>query len=371
MSHNILYIQVVTIMGGAPLSLIQLASRLDSSKFKPLIVTSRQGQFTEELSRAGLAYRIVPMGMWRKGKSFPGIPLSLYRLYKLIKQENISLVHANTLWDNPYAALPANFCNVPAVCHIRSTPRPDMVKKYFLHKASRLICVSEYARKSLGELNEVSLSTIYNGIDLTYGQLHGVSQRVRAELGFSPDNILVGLISRLDPLKGQETLIQAAREVLAKFPKTRFLLAGEPKDKMPDYLHQLKFMVKSAGLDAFFIFTGYYSNTIELTAALDISVLPSFSEGFGRTNLEAMALSKPVVSTNIGGIPEVVEDGLSGFLIPPNDPSKLAQKLMELIADKDKRKNMGQQGYKIVTQKFDLNQQIKKVEALYEELVEK
>ncbi len=356
-------------MGGAPLSLIELAGRLDKKRFNPLILTSRTGQFTEKLTRAGLAYRIVPMGMWRKGKSFPLIPFSLYRIYSLIKRENISLVHANTLWDNPYACLPANCCNIPAVCHIRSTPKPGMLKKYFLHKSSRIITVSEYTKGALGECNKVPVSTIYNGIDLAYGQLDGASRRVRAELGFSPDNIVVGLISRLDPLKGQETLIQAAKQVVGKFPQTRFLLAGEPKDKTPDYLQQLKFMVKSAGLNAYFVFTGYYSNTIELTAALDISVLPSLSEGFGRTNLEAMAQRKPVISTNIGGIPEVVEAGVTGFLIPPNDPDCLAQKLIELLACRDKRKLMGERGYKVVARKFDLNQQVKKVETLYEELL--
>jgi glycosyltransferase involved in cell wall biosynthesis len=369
MKYNILYIQGVTIMGGAPRSLIELASRLDRERFQPLILTSHKGQFTRELADAGLEYRLVPMGMWRKGKNFPLIPFTLYRIYRLLKREKIALVHANTLWDNPYASLPADWCGIPAVCHIRSVPRPDMIRKYLLDRASRLITVSEHIKQALGEGGGAPMVTIYNGIDLAYGRLEGVAQRVRAELGFSVDNVVVGMISRLDPLKGQETLIQAAKRVVDRYPQVRFLIAGEPKNKTPEYLQRLKFMVKSASLECYFVFTGYRRNFMELAAALDVSVLPSLSEGFGRTNLEAMVLKKPVISSNIGGIPEVVEDGVTGFLVPPDDPQSLAQRIMELVGDKDKRQQMGERGYRRVVEKFDLNQQVRKIEQLYEELL--
>jgi glycosyltransferase involved in cell wall biosynthesis len=356
-------------MGGAHRSVIELATHLDRERFKPVIVTSGLGVFTQELSKAGLEFQVVPMGMWRKGKSFPLIPLSLYRIYRLIKQENISLVHANTLWDNPYACIPAGWCKIPSVCHIRSVPRPDMIKKYRLKKTSRLITVSQHAKQALGDWDGSDIVTIYNGIDLAYDRLEQVAQRVRVELGFSSEHVVVGLISRLDPLKGQEVLIEAAREVVPKFPRVRFLIVGEAKRKMPGYLQQLKFLVKMAHLEPYFVFTGYRSSIMELMAALDISVLPSLSEGFGRINLEAMVLKKPVISSNIGGIPEVVEDGVSGFLVPPNDSHGLAQKIMELLEDGAKRKRMGESGYQRVTKMFDLDQQVRKVEQLYEQLL--
>lgn len=356
-------------MGGAPRSLIELASNLDKERFNPIIVTSQLGTFTQELAGAGLEYRIVPMGMWRKGKSFPGIPLALYRIYKLIKQENISLVHANTLWDNPYASLPAHWCKIPSACHIRSVPRPDMTRKYFLNKAGRIITVSDHIKQALGNLENTPGTTIYNGIDITYGRLEVLANRVRVEHGFSPDHVVVGIISRLDPLKGQEVLIEAAKYVVDKFPKTRFLIAGEPKEKTPEYLQQLQFMVKIAQLEPYFVFTGYCTNTMELTAALDISVLPSLDEGLGRTNLEAMAQKKAVISTNVGGIPEVVEDGVTGFLVPPNDPMNLARKLIELVGNEKKRRQMGEQGYKLASERFSLKQQVHKVEQLYEEML--
>ncbi len=356
-------------MGGAPKSLIELTSRLDKKRFNPIIVTSGEGEFTRQLKKNNLKYRIIPMGMWRKGKNIPRIPACLYAIYRLIRQENISLVHANTLWDNPYAYFPAHWRKIPTVCHIRSVPRPDMTRKYFLNNTNRLICVSGFIEKSLTDCGLKNMQVIYNGINLAYAEHSGDTCAIRSKLGFSPKHLVVGLVSRLDPLKGQEILIKAASRLVNKFPQARFLIVGEAKTKTPEYADYLKKMVADAGLSPYFVFTGYCNNIMELTAAIDISVLPSLDEGFGRTNLEAMLIKKPVVSTYIGGIPEVVEDNVTGFLIPPDDADALSYRLLQLLSDKKLRYRMGNAGYKRVIQRFDLAKQAAKIERVYEGLI--
>ena len=369
MRHTILYIQGVTINGGSHQSLLGILSKLDRGAFSPQVLTSGEGPLTQELKAMGVRYHIIPMGMWRKGKTLPRLPFTLYDIYRLMQRERISLVHGNTIWDNPYGAIPAGWLKIPSVCHLRSEVRSDMIRKYRLGRTGKLIAASEVIRRSVGEWGKERTVTIYNGVSLDISGVAEAGRRRRSELGFAPEHVVAGMTSRLDPLKGQEVFIRAAAKVITKYPQARFLIVGETSERQQDYLRHLKSLVQTLNLSPYVVFAGHQKNIMEYTAAMDISALPSFSEGFGRTNLEAMALSKPVISTNLGGIPEVVEDGVTGYLVPVDDAEALAQKIADLAGDERKRHEMGKAGRRRAEEKFNLAEQVKKIERVYECLI--
>ncbi len=203
MKYNILYIQGVTIMGGSHQSLLGILSKLNREVFSPQVLTSGEGPLTQELRARGIRYHIIPMGMWRKGKTLPRIPFTLYNIYRLMQQDKISLVHGNTIWDNPYGAIPAGWLKIPSVCHLRSEVRPDMIRKYWLELTAKLIAASGVIRRSLGEWGEERAVTIYNGVSLDTSGLAEAGRLRRSELGFAPEHVVAGMTIRLDPLKAQ------------------------------------------------------------------------------------------------------------------------------------------------------------------------
>ncbi|MFQ5647093.1 MAG: glycosyltransferase family 4 protein [bacterium] len=361
MIKKILYIQGVTIMGGAPHSLIQLAAGLDRSRFRPYVVLGAPGILEKKLKEEEIKTYPVKMGMWRKGKSLPSIPLALKKISRIIKEEKIDLVHNNTMWDNPYGLFPAR--KKPVICHLRSPIRPDMTGKYFLSSADRLICISEAIKGSVQPELYPKLSVIYNGIDTGVFSPELDGTPVRKEFGIKPDEVLIGLVSRLDPLKGQETAIKALATLSSRSAK--LILVGS----LNETAGSLKRMAGRLDLADRVIFTGYREDIPTITAALDIAILPSLHEGFGRVIIEAMALRKPVVATDVGGIPEIIKDRETGFLIQPDNHQKLGEALEKLIDNPELRKRMGNSGYKRVCCCFSARRNIEATQQLYEEVM--
>lgn len=278
-------------------------------------------------------------------------------------EEQIDLIHCNTLWDNPYGTLPAK--GIPTVCHLRSAIREDMIGKYFLTKSDRLITISDYLRRSLPSSVQGKAITIYNGIDTAVFYPDINTNNIREQLGVEPDSPVVGMISRLDPLKGQETLINAAPRILKEVPRVKFLLVGEESHKIAGYKETLKNLTRKKGVEDSFIFAGYQTDIPQITAICDLAVLPSHTEGFGRSLQEAMALAKPVIASRIGGIVELVCDGENGYLMEPDDYKLLADRAIRILGDKNHGRKMGQAGYKLIQESFTIKKHIENIQQLY------
>jgi len=231
---------------------------------------------------------------------------------------------------------------------------------------ARLITVSEsLKRKIISEgRTGAPIITIPNGVDLV-GDASKRIGKVRSSLNIPEEAPLIGIIARLEPEKGHQYFIGAAAEVLKVKPAARFLIVGEGSC----YSH-LRDQVKRLGLSESVIFTGQRDDVPELVTALDVVVLSSVREAQGLSLLEAMALAKPVVATRVGGIPEVVQHGESGLLVPPADSAALAGAILELLDDPARSALMGRRGQELVKEKFPLGQMISQIEAIYDELAE-
>jgi glycosyltransferase involved in cell wall biosynthesis len=177
----------------------------------------------------------------------------------------------------------------------------------------------------------------------------------------------VGTASQLIPRKGYSTLLQAASRVLQIHPNVKFVIVGSGEEKYSQSLYNLS---KKLGIIENIIFTGYREDISQIMNILDIVVLPStHPEGFSRLLLEAMASSKPVVASRIGGNPEAVEDGRTGLIVPPGDVDSLAKAIQHLVQNRELRQSMGQAGRQRVKERFSIEINVNKIESIYEELL--
>jgi glycosyltransferase involved in cell wall biosynthesis len=212
--------------------------------------------------------------------------------------------------------------------------------------------------------------TVHNGIDLAHFDSEVDGGKIRSEFKVSKDTKLIGTVGHLAPLKGFEELIEATTKVTREGFNIKLAIVGEaiyPNSQI--YKQNLLSLVYSKGLKDKIIFTGYRENIPELLASFDLFVLPSRSEGFGRVNLEAMAMGKPVVSTNVGGIPEVVLDGVTGILVAPGNPKDLAHGILRMLSDSHLRESMGQEGRRRVEEHFTLQAHVQRIERIYAEVL--
>jgi len=200
------------------------------------------------------------------------------------------------------------------------------------------------------------------------------------EYGFPEGTQMVGVVARLEPEKGHETLLEAWPMVLANVPTARLLVVGE--GSMAAQLHD---RADSLGLlgepcdgdrcvgtrharpGAAVVFTGRREDVPAVTAALDVAVLPSYREAQGLVILEAMALARPVVASDVGGIPEMIEDGVTGLLVPPHDALALANAITRLLLDHPLADMIGRAGHRLVHERFCVERMVGAIEALYDQ----
>ena len=175
---------------------------------------------------------------------------------------------------------------------------------------------------------------------------------------------MVGSLGRLHPQKGFSDLLTAFAQVRQRIPSVRLFVAGDGELR-----DDLEAQARSLGMAAVVTFAGVRADVSEVLAALDVFVLPSLWEGMPNAVLEAMASGLPVVATAVGGTPEVVVDGVTGLLVPPQDPGALAQAIGHLLRDPDLRRRMGRAGRRRVEEHFDVRETVRQVESLYETLL--
>ena len=235
--------------------------------------------------------------------------------------------------------------------------------------ADRIIVISNSVRDRFNWLkNREKISVIYNGIDIDDFSRDINTDKIRKELSITEDEIVIGTVGQLIPMKGHKYFIEAAKIVLEKIKNVKFIITGSSQENS-SYEMELKNMVKNYNLEDKIIFTGYRKDIKNIIALMDIFVFSAVGEGFGRVLIEAMVLQKPIVAANSGGIPEIVVDGKTGLLVPENDPHSIASAVIMLINEKDTRDRMGRAGRKRVEEMFTIERHTRDIENLYSEVL--
>jgi glycosyltransferase involved in cell wall biosynthesis len=230
--------------------------------------------------------------------------------------------------------------------------------------AARVIAVSESARNAYLRHNRgmgKRVVRIHNGIDVA--PTPGAGAAVRRELGFGADDLLVGMVSALRPEKGHDVAIEAIARLRGRFPRLRLLIAGQGPSAAE--------LARLAGtLGDSVVLAGRRTDVMGVFDALDLCLHPSRMDAFPTTLLEALAASVPVVASAVGGIPEIVDDGLTGVLVPaPPSVETLAGVLGGLLADPDRRRTLADAGRHSYLERFTAGPWIERTRALYDDVL--
>lgn len=240
-----------------------------------------------------------------------------------------------------------------------------LMKRFLYGKLEMSVTVSNKNKEMLIEnfnLPGKKIKVIHNCIDVDC--IQNIDRDIFIELknkfGINNSAIVFGTVGRLDEQKGHEYLITASKNVIRKIPNSIFLFVG--KGKLKDQLIQ---KIRDNNLEENFRVLGYQENLPEILALIDIFVLPSISEGFPFSILEAMAAKKPIIATNVGGVPEIITNNVNGILIEPMDIDALTRSMMLLTLDAEKRNCIGEMGYKKLIENFSLEKMVATTKEIY------
>ncbi len=205
---------------------------------------------------------------------------------------------------------------------------------------------------------------IYNGVDEDRFSISSSKSELRRRYGFSADQFIIGTVGSIIPKKGHKFLIEAARNFCPQMPDCKVLIVGEGSSKK-----DLEDLVQKENLTDFFVFMGARKDIPELMKLMDVFVLSSLQEGFPRVLVEAMYMGLPVIASSVSGVPELVLDGETGFLVPPGNSKSICEKVLILNSDNDLRNKMGTKARERIQERFLSKHYLNKLEALYDDLI--
>lgn len=354
-------------VGGAERVAVKIGVGLKKSgNYTPVFCSTRAGgSLEEELKSNDIAYLLLKRRRFSDAHKFKP-------LISLIREQNIKIIHSHNLGSNFWGGVIGAIAGVPVIIAHKhgqdySTWRSLVLDKIVSNLSRKIIFVSNDEREAfirrIGTAPAKCL-TVYNGITINNID-HPSEEEMRNKYGINKERTVVGIIARFAPEKDHESFLLAAREVLRSRGEFTFLLVGEGKTKP-----LMEKLSEDLGIKDHTVFTGFVNNTGEVLSIIDIGCLTSRREGMGIALLEYMAFHKPIVSTNAGGIPEVVQEGVNGFLVNPGDYKSMAAKIIELARDENLRRQMGDEGFSILKDKFTDTIMVSDIEKLYDQSLE-
>ena len=259
------------------------------------------------------------------------------------------------------------------MCHVRNTyPDVSLREKLTLLPVHRFIFVSYEAKRDFGvAVPDKKSRVIYDAIEIPAMDMAASNAAVRRELGIPSECTVVGMVARVNPQKDYFTLASAAAEVLRKHPGTRFLVVGDNSfvDLNRRHYEEVVNRLNELGIADKFVFTGHRNDVSRLIAAMDISVLSTHREGFGLCIAESMAMRKPVVATAVGGLLEVVEHDVTGYLHQHGNSKELADAIIRLIDDPERANQLGLAGCEHVRQNYSGEKFVDEISKAYSDLM--
>ena len=354
-------------VAGGQLVALQLARAARAAGHDALFVAPDQGAFTRLAEAEGFRVRLAALR-----RTFD--LLAAWRLARLLRAERVDILHTHThLAGNVLGRIAGRVAGARVITHAHIegvfNRRPAIARaqraleRLTSPLSSRIVAVSESTRQALirAGIPDRTVVTIPNGVELRPPA--GSRERIRAELGIPSDATVVGSVGRLCDVKGQRELLDA----VAGLPGLWVALVGVDLEQGGAYEDLLRRRARDLGLADRTVFTGYREDVPALLEALDVFVLPSWIEGMPLVVLEAMAASLPVVATPVGGTPELVSDGETGYLVPVREPAALEEALTRLTADPELARRFGAAGRERVERNFSLEASTRRVLSLYAE----
>ncbi len=370
---RVLHVLATLLPGGSEISVLRLVAALDTTRYLVRVACLRgEPVLADEFRAAGV--EVVRFGM--RGKFDPAC---LLRLRRYVARERIDIVHTHMDLADFYGALAGRLGGARVVVSTKHAPDEFRTrrtwKRYPFLLLERLayemddavIVVSEGLRAFLEKAERLprrKMVVIGHGIDQT--SRPATREEARSALGLPPRGPLIGAVGRLSPEKGQIVLLRALPAIVAAFPEAACVFAGEGPSRAA-----LEAEMRRLGIGDRVVLLGFRRDVPMVLAALDLFVQPSIYEGFGLSLLEAMAAGLPIVASRVGGIPEVIEDGHTGLLVPPQDPAALAGAVVRLLGDQEGARRLGESAAGRARERYSLARVAARVDDLYRDILER
>jgi glycosyltransferase involved in cell wall biosynthesis len=364
-------------LGGAQQNTLYCVEHHDRTKFEVGLVAGAGGQLDSKAR--GIQDSDVVLVPWLRHAIAPvHDALAIPRLARRLA--GVDLVHTHSSKAGILGRAAARVAGVSAVVHTVhgwsfNAFQPKAQRRFYvaLERAAarvtdRLICVSDSDR-TLGLRSGIGEPSLYrivrSGIDpAEFAPAPGVRERARQALGFAPGTVVVGTVANFKPQKAPLDFVEAARLSLARDPSLRFVFAGDGELRP-----EVERAIARAGLGGSVRLLGWREDVADVLAALDVFLLTSLFEGLPRSLLQAIAAERPVVVTDTGGTAELVENRVSGFLVPPSDPAAAAAAVVALAGDVALRARFAASARGRLGEEFDVRRMVREVEAIYDELL--
>jgi glycosyltransferase involved in cell wall biosynthesis len=385
---KILFIEKGVGEGGSLVSLFYIIKRLNKDRFRPSVLCYSRTRFVDGLREGG-----VPCFVWTPPTdSNPDLTVkraarrmlnvkstsesrlltalgnikrrwsvlrpSAAKMAALLKREKIDIVHANTgLYYSSDVIQAASMAGIPVVSYERGYQNLDRYHRRLVRQVSAFACCSQFMLDHYRDQGIPSEKS-YLAYDAVPLELYDPDTKPSLVSGTGSS---VGILGRIIYWKGHKVFLQAAAMVLQRLPETRFFVVGDGPVR-----DELESHARTLGIDDHVVFTGQRDDVPGILASLDLLVHASTRpEPFGRVILEAMAMAKPVVATDLGAPREIVEDGVSGYLIPAGNPEVMAQRIVNILEDHRASREMGRHGRRRAGQSFSIEKTVGKLEEIY------
>jgi glycosyltransferase involved in cell wall biosynthesis len=378
---KVLHIHTLPIISGSGINTYLSMKGINKATYQVDLACAPGGRLIDLVEAQGM--KVIPF----KNLVQPLHPLKdvlvLIELTLFLKKERYHIVHTHNSKAGFVGRLAATLARVPVIVHTVHgfafhDREPRWRRALFRnaeslasHWCDRMVFISQplidwALRERIVDRRKVL--KIYSGIELEHFSpaTEDEKKRLRKKWGIMGESPVIGIVSKLWDGKGHETLIRAFEELKKEIHDPVLVIVGE------GYLHEkLVNLVHGLGLTGSVIFTGFHMDVSEIIATFDVAVLPSLFEGMGRVLLEAMAMEKPVVASRVGGIPDLVHDGVNGILIAPGSVQELRSSLVKILRNPAMAAEMGKQGRKRISEVFSAETMAGSIDRVYQELLRK
>lgn len=367
---NILIVCETSGTGGAETVVLRLATGIDRRRYSIRACLFRDGWLREKLEAGDVETTVL--------KTTRGYDIGLIiGLRRQIKSKEIDLIHSHLPDANAYSVMAAKLARVPCIVTYHgnvnsvSGPADSGGAKLALVRllASRAVAVSDHLKNNYlisAGFDPKKTERIYNGVDWSKYDSEFDRSSKRQSVGYSPDDQIVGIVANLRPAKGYEYFIDAAARIAKHLPNARFLVVGHEKEEIKGRLTE---QLDKLGISDRLQFLGFREDVPDLIRCFDLFMLSSVTEGLSIATIEAMGAGVPVVVTASGGPEEIVQDGVTGCIVPIRDSAALASRAIELLTDHDLARRMAEKAKETARSRFGLHEMIESYQKLYDRCI--
>jgi L-malate glycosyltransferase len=382
---KVLYLNHTSRVSGAERSLLELLAALPF-EIDP-VVACPEGELADEVRRlsvpvvtlpgTGVSFRLHP---WHTAWGLAQIGAAAGHLRRLAHAFDIRIVHANSIRSGLVAALGTGLGGPPSIVHVRDCMpaghTSDLVRGFLRPRVACVFANSAYtARNFMDGATSPPARVVYNAVDVDRFDPARVDRpSVRASLGLGEETHALGVVSQITPWKAQDDAIRILGHLRERGVDAHLFVVGDAKFTVGSIRYDnevfegsLRSLVAERGLDAHVGFLGERHDVPEILAALDLTLVPSWEEPFGRIVIESMAMGTPVIATGVGGPPEIIDGTEAGLLLPPMRPERWAAEAAALLADRARRRSMGAAGRALAADRFTRRAHVEAVLRGYEE----